>query len=96
MKLYQIIYDLRKKRDYQSLKNKLESYGIWARPLESCWIIATEQSAVQIRDALYAVMDSDDGLLVTRLQSEAAWQNLNHETNSVMSKWLKENLPLAA
>ena len=96
MKAYQIIYDLRNKRDYRSLKAKLESYGYWARPLESCWIIATEHTAEQIMDNLTAVMDNDDGILVTRLQGEAAWQNLDFDHDGVMTKWLKDNLSKAA
>lgn len=73
MSVYQINYDLRKHRDYKSLYERLKSYPGWCSPLESCWIIHTNQSATQIRDYLWAVMDKDDGLLVTRLQGEAAW-----------------------
>lgn len=96
MKAYQIVYDLRNKRDYRSLRTKLESYSYWARPLESCWIIATDESAEQIRNKLTAAMDNDDGILVTRLQSEAAWRNLDFDHEGVMTKWLKDYLPKAA
>uniref|UniRef100_A0A486XFS3 Uncharacterized protein n=1 Tax=Rheinheimera sp. BAL341 TaxID=1708203 RepID=A0A486XFS3_9GAMM len=41
-------------------------------------------------------MDSDDGILVTRLQGEAAWQNLDFDHDGVMTKWLKDNLSKAA
>lgn len=92
MKVYQINYDLRKNRDYTSLFNKIESYGTWAKPLESCWIIATNQSAEQLRDSLASVIDSDDGLLVTRLSGEAAWRRLDHDQKDEMSNWLIEQL----
>ncbi|MCC5853706.1 MAG: hypothetical protein JJU30_12765 [Alkalimonas sp.] len=92
MKVYQINYDLRNQRNYQDLIIKIKSYGNWAKPLESCWLIVTEQSATQIRDTLASVMDNDDGLLVTRLQSEAAWRHLGSNLNS----WLKEQLKQAA
>jgi len=95
LKVYQINYDLRKNRDYTSLFNKIESYGTWARPLESCWIIATNQSAAQVRDALASVMDSDDGLLVTRLSGEAAWRRLDDDEKNAMSNWLKKQLSQA-
>jgi hypothetical protein len=36
-------------------------------------------------------MDSDDGLLVTRLSGEAAWQGLGDE----ISQWLKQQLNAA-
>ncbi|KZZ46930.1 hypothetical protein A3759_06195 [Thalassolituus sp. HI0120] len=96
MKVYQINYDLRKQRNYSALIDKIKSYKIWATPLESCWLIATNQSATQIRDNLATVMDNDDGLLVTRLHGEAAWRKLNHEKDSEMTNWLKEQLGQAA
>ncbi len=92
MKVNQINYDLRNQRNYQDLIAKIKSYGTWAKPLESCWLIVTEQSASQIRDSLSSVMDNDDGLLVTRLQGEAAWRNLSSD----LSSWLKEKLEQAA
>jgi hypothetical protein len=84
MRLYQITYDLRKQRDYPSLHERIKAYGTWCRPLESTWIIATTQTAVQVRDNLNSVMDQDDGLLVTRLQGEAAWHGLSTE----VAEWL--------
>ncbi|WP_268799407.1 hypothetical protein [Pseudomonas huanghezhanensis] len=84
MKLYQITYDLRKQRDYQSLQTRIKAYGTWCRPLESTWIIATSQTADQVRDNLKIAMDADDGLLVTRLQGDAAWYGLSVE----VTKWL--------
>lgn len=92
MKVYQINYDLRKQRNYSNLIDKIKAYGTWANPLESCWIIVTEQSASQIRDTLVSVMDRDDGILVTRLQGEAAWRNLNYDTESEVTNWLQEKL----
>lgn len=88
MKVYQIDYDLRKQRDYESLYERIRGYPNWCHPLESTWIVASQKSATQIRDDLASVMDSDDGLLVTRLQGEAAWQNLGDR----VSQWLKETL----
>jgi len=96
MKVYQIVYDLRKQRNYNSLINAIKAYEVWAHPLESCWIIASDQSAQQIRDDLASVMDADDGLLVTRLQNEAAWRMLDYEKDNEMTNWLKEQLGQAA
>ena len=93
MKLYQIDYDLRKQRNYDALYERIKSYGNWCHALESSWVIATDQSAVQIRDYLYQALDKDDGLLVTRLQGEAAWIGLD----SKVTDWLKQHLePQAA
>lgn len=96
MKVYQINYDLRKQRNYQPLYDQLQSYDSWAHPLESCWVIVTSQTAMQVRDELASVVDADDGLLVTRLQGEAAWSSLDGDSSSKMTQWLKQNLRQAA
>jgi hypothetical protein len=88
MKVYQINYDLRKQRNYDALYERIKQYDRWCHPLESTWLIVTQQSAVQIRDYLAQAMDQDDGLLVTRLQGEAAWRGLGDNLN----QWLKEKL----
>jgi hypothetical protein len=76
MAAYQINYDLWKQRDYDPLYERLRSYPNWCRPLKSCWIISTSQSAAQIRDYLSVVMHRDDGLLVARLDGETAWMGI--------------------
>ena len=88
MSVYQINYDLRKQKDYSSLIERIQSYGTWCHPLESVWIIVTNQTAAQVRDYLATVMDNDDGILVTRLQGEAAWYGLSNE----VSQWIQSNL----
>lgn len=85
MKLYQITYDLRKQRDYNPLYERIKAYGTWCHALESTWIIASNQSADQVANNLRAVIDADDGLLVTRLQGDAAWVGLSAE----QTKWLQ-------
>ncbi|MBN4054019.1 hypothetical protein JYT97_03945 [Haliea sp. AH-315-K21] len=91
MKVYQINYDLRKQRDYAALYERIKAYGTWCHPLESTWVIASQQTAEQVRNNLVQVMDSDDGLFVTRLQGEAAWRGLDDSS----SKWLQKQLNAA-
>ncbi len=88
MKVYQISYDLRKQRDHSALQSRIQSYKTLSHTLESSWIIASEQSAVQIRDYLAKAIHREDRLIVTRLQGEAAWKNLGDE----LSQWLKNQL----
>jgi hypothetical protein len=88
MKVYQISYDLRKKRDYTSLYKRVLSYKTFYHALESSWIIVTDQTATQILDFLAQATDTDDRLLVARLQGEAAWRDLGDE----LSQWLKNQL----
>ncbi|QXB84983.1 hypothetical protein I6L24_09165 [Acinetobacter lwoffii] len=96
MKVYQINYDLRKQRNYDELYKKIQSYPNWCHPLESCWLIASEKTAPQIAEELFKVMDSDDGLLVTRLLNEASWYNLDSEGMKDVTNWLQENLSKAS
>lgn len=92
MAVYQINYDLRNQRDYEPLYKRLKSYTSWCRPLESCWVISTSQSAVQIGNYLVAVMDRDDGLLITRLDGEAAWANLDSKVANYLDEMLKKKV----
>lgn len=96
MKVYQINYDLRKERNYDALYQKIKSYGTWSHPLKSCWILVSEQTAEQIRNNLFSVMDNDDGILVTRLYPEAAWENLDSDRDNSMTDWLKEYIGAAS
>lgn len=89
MAVYQIDYDLRKQRNYAPLYERLKTYPQWCKALESTWVISTNQSAVQVRDYLKAVMDADDGLLVTRLQGEAAWYGLSDEVATYLKSMLE-------
>lgn len=92
MKVYQISYDLRKQRNYDALYERIKSYGTWCHALESTWLIATHQQAAQIRDYLSEAMDSDDGILVVRLQGAAAWAGLGDRKNA----WIKQQLSSCA
>ena len=96
MKVYQINYDLRKQRNYDELYKKIRSLGNWCHPLESCWLIVSEKTPSQIAEELFKVMDGNDGLLVTRLQNEAAWYNLDSKGMKDVTTWLKENLGKAS
>ncbi len=91
MKVYQINYDLRKQRNYEGLYERIKAYGTWCHPLESTWVIASNQTAMQIRDNLFQTMDHDDGLLVTRLSTEAAWHGLSEQNG----QWLKRQIEAA-
>lgn len=93
MKVYQIDYDLRNQRNYEALYDRIKSYQQWCRPLESTWVIGTDQSAVEIRDYLRGAMDADDGILVTRLSGEAAWINVGTDK---ISEYLKQLIEKSA
>lgn len=53
MQTYLISYDLRKPgRNYDGLYKAIKSFSIWARPLESFWVVVSTQSSATIRDQL--------------------------------------------
>jgi len=88
MTTYLINYDLRKPgRNYDDLYSALKSYK-YIHPLESCWVIETSSTAVQVRDYLKSKMDANDQLLVVASGKVGAWNNLT----STETQWLKDNL----
>lgn len=87
MACYIISYDLRKNRNYEPLYEAIRSYPNSAKITESTWAIVTSNSAVQVRDRLMRIIDSDDRLFVVKSGVEAAWINVICDNS-----WLKENL----
>lgn len=89
MKTYLVGYDLnRPEQNYTELIRAIKAYGTWWHHLDSTWIIKTDESAVTIRDKLKKHIDSNDELLVVRLNGEGAWTGFNASG----SNWLKEHL----
>lgn len=88
MGAYIVTYDLaRPGRDYDELHARIKAFDGWARIAESSWAVATNQSAVQVRDYLTPAIDANDKLFVSRLGS-SAWIGLSSE----VSEWLKNNI----
>lgn len=77
MKVFFINYDLRKKRDYQTLYDELEKLnGI--RVLESLWSLKLpdNNTCVSVRDHLKKFIDEDDGIIVS-IVSSYAWSRVD-------------------
>ena len=76
-----ISYDLRTPgKDYVNLWEHLRSYGSWAKPLESVWLVRTAYNAEQVRDsALYHVDQNDKIFVVDVTSRDSAWKNLATE-----------------
>lgn len=87
MARYIVTYDLVNIRDYSSLIDKIKSYQKWAHPLESVWIIITNDTPAQVRDSLSECMDGDDKLLVMKTTLGTSWFGLNRN----VSDWIKSN-----
>ena len=85
-----IAYDLNKVgQNYTNLIEKIKTLGAWWHYLDSTWIVVTNQTAVQVRDALKPHIDSNDELLVLDITGDsAAWVGFDNAA----SKWLTDNL----
>lgn len=89
MTSYLVTYDLSAPgRNYNDLIAHLKGYGTYSHSLGSVWVIVTDKSSKQIRDAAQAFLDENDKMLVVRLEGQGAWSNLRPAT----SDWLKKYL----
>ena len=89
MTTFLVTYDLRKPgRNYEPLYAKLKTYSTWCHPLESTWLIVTDDNAKTIRDSLASEMDNNDKLLVIKTANVGAWKGLSEE----ITNWLKKHL----
>ncbi len=75
-------------KDYSNLHAAIKKLGNWWHCLESTWIVDTDSSSASIRDELKAHIDSNDKLLVVRLEGHWASEHLTAECN----KWLTEHV----
>ena len=90
MNTYLILYDLiRPDKNYTNLHAHLKSYGLWAKPLESAWLIKSSAGVEQLRNSIQAHMDENDKLLVIDVTSRAAaWNKLPADVGT----WIKNSL----
>ncbi len=86
-----ISYDLQAPgKDYEKLWDYLRTYGNWARPLESVWLIKTDKTPEEVRNLIQnSYIDRNDKIFVVDVTGKsAAWDNLVAE----VSTWIKNNL----
>jgi hypothetical protein len=90
MKSYLVSYDLnRPGQDYANLFDAIKSVcSLWWHHLDSTWVIKSDKSASEIRDALTPHIDKNDELLVVTLAGIGAWKGFTPQG----SEWLKTNL----
>ncbi|WP_206495098.1 hypothetical protein [Microbacterium sp. KRD174] len=90
MATYLISYDLvGPNRDYEAVKDHIRStYGTRAKPLESVWLVKTDKSAAEIRDALKEHVDSNDKILVVALAKGWGTKNIA----KVTADWMRKHI----
>lgn len=93
MNVLQVTYDLRAPgRNYASLHSAIKARPNWCHPLESTWVVVTNESSSELLDDLLGHIDANDGLLVAALTGQAAWYGLA----PAVSNWLKSQLEMTA
>jgi len=90
MKILIVTYDLiNPGQNYEKLLQKIKAYQLWARLGGSSYLIGTNETPVQVRDSLMAVLDQNDKLFVGSCPVPSAWTGLPDD----VSKWILENQP---
>ena len=91
MNTLMIGYDLIKPgKDYADLIDAIKKLSdTWWHCLDSTWIIKTNSSAKELRDALLEHIDGNDRLMVATLSAPAYWTASFSEN---CKQWLKDNL----
>jgi len=74
--------------DHARLRQLIGASGPWAQLTEHAYVVQTDETAEQVRDALLvALEDAEDRLFVGALADTAAWHNV-----ICPSTWLKGHL----
>lgn len=89
MTAYCVSYDLNKAgQNYDALYEELKKSPNWCHPMDSTWVIITNESAQQLSDRLRKHLDDNDRLLVIKaVRPYAGWL-----TQDVWD-WLDKNIP---
>lgn len=77
MAIYSICYDLNKiGQNYTALINEIQKTLDLRKPMESCWLVRTNETADQLYNRLAKFIDSNDRLLVAKVtRSHQGWLN---------------------
>jgi len=85
MAVFCISYDL-KSGNYESLKEAIQTYGVWWHQAESNWFIQSNQSAKQILEYLRNYIGQNDKLMV--IQVQRSWWATGHTDEEY--NWFKQ------
>ena len=89
MNTYIVSYDLSKPgQNYEKVLKEIKKFSGWARLGGSAYVVLSDNSTVEVRDAIAKALDSNDKLFVGTIKAPAAWTGLTDD----VSDWLKNNL----
>jgi hypothetical protein len=87
-KCYIITYQLKNPGiNQQTLIDSIKTADHWAKLTQTSYLISTELSSVQIRDALLPVLKEGDTIYVSLVGNSSAWIGLDNE----VSTWIQNN-----
>lgn len=91
MKTFLISYDLLNKSifDYAKLIEYIKTYGSWAKPLESFWLIKTDLDIASVRDELKTKTASNDKIIVMDV-TNVNWATYN--ISKEVTDWMENDL----
>jgi hypothetical protein len=83
-------YDLNQPgQNYNRLWTQLKAYGTWWHHLDSTWLVTTELTPVQLRNALRDLVDTSDEVLVIDVTGKS-WAGTGFDDQAY--GWLKQNM----
>lgn len=92
MNTLMISYDLwwpENSSDYKKVKDYIEDFSKWAKPLESFYFIVSWKTAGEIRDELKNITDNNDKIVVVNVSWDYwATSYISEE----VTEWMKENI----
>lgn len=90
MKTFLISYDLinKTRNDYSKLIEYIKSFGTWAKPLESVWLINTDMEAVDVVNQIRALTYLNDKILVIEVTRDWASFNISND----VTEWMRNNI----
>lgn len=89
--VYMLSYDLNSPgQKYDNLYEELKKSSSWCHPLDSTWLIYTNESATQLFERVQPYTDKNDRLLIIKLQPGS--QNRSGWTTQEVWNWLNQHL----
>lgn len=86
MKHYSITYDLRSPgQNYSALYEAIKSFGTYAKPTESQWIVKSQLTSREIYNRLAPHLDSNDLIFVAAIDLADVWWVLSKP----VADWVK-------
>lgn len=89
MNTIQINYDLvGPGRNYPQVEAYIKSFGTWAHPLKSLWLVRTNKTAATVRDELMQVVDGNDQVATFNVTDDDWATNFRDDTTD----WMQNNM----